>query len=243
MMNAIEVQDLHISYKTIATQSIRKTIRSLGKARTDRFEAVRGVSFNVKKGEIVGLVGKNGSGKSTLLRSIAGIVSPDSGVINTNNNTVSLLSIGVGFQNDLTGRDNIFLSGLLMGFSKKQIQEKYDEIVDFSELGDFINSPVRTYSSGMYSKLAFSITAVLDTDIMLVDEVLSVGDAGFKKKSAEKMRELISDRNRTVLMVSHEMHTLKKLCNKMLWMQDGVMQMYGGVEEVIKGYEKYLGLE
>ena len=143
-MNAIEVRDLHISYKTIKTQSIRKTLFSLKKTNADRFEAVRGVSFDVKKGEIIGLIGKNGSGKSTLLRSIAGIFSADSGVIDTKGNNVSLLSIGVGFQNELTGKDNIFLSGLLMGFSKEQIQEKYDEIVRFSELGSFIHAPVKT---------------------------------------------------------------------------------------------------
>ncbi len=239
-MNAIEVRDLHISYKTIRAKSIKQTLFSLKKSSSDRFEAVRGVSFDIKKGEIVGLIGKNGSGKSTLLRSIAGIFSPDSGVIETNGNNVSLLSIGVGFQNELTGRDNIFLSGLLMGFSKEQIQEKYEEIVRFSELGSFINAPVKTYSSGMHSKLAFSITAVLETDIMLIDEVLSVGDRKFKKKSYAKMQELISHEDRTVVIVSHSSDTIKKLCNRVIWLNDGKIVADGETGETLKQYNEYM---
>lgn len=215
-MNAIEVRDLHISYKTVKAQAIKRTFFSLKKSSTEKYEAVKGVSFDVKKGEIIGLIGKNGSGKSTLLRSIAGIFSPDSGSIETKGGNVSLLSIGVGFQNELTGKDNIFLSGLLMGFSKEQIEEKYDEIVRFSELGNFINAPVKTYSSGMHSKLAFSITAVLEAEIMLIDEVLSVGDRKFKKKSYAKMQELIFHEDRTVMIVSHSSETIKKLCTSHL---------------------------
>lgn len=239
-MNAIEVRDLHISYKTIKAKSIKKTLFSLKKSSTDKYEAVRGVSFNVEKGEIIGLVGKNGSGKSTLLRSIAGIFSPDSGVIDTKGNNVSLLSIGVGFQNELTGKDNIFLSGLLMGFSKQQIEEKYDEIVKFSELGNFINAPVKTYSSGMHSKLAFSITAVLEADIMLIDEVLSVGDRKFKKKSYAKMRELISHEDRTVIIVSHSSETIKKLCTRVIWLNDGKIVADGETGEILKQYNDYM---
>lgn len=239
-MNAIQVRDLHISYKTIKAQSIRKSLFSLKKSSTDRYEAVRGVSFDVKKGEIIGLIGKNGSGKSTLLRSIAGIFSADSGVIDTMGNNVSLLSIGVGFQNELTGKDNIFLSGLLMGFSKEQIQEKYDEIVRFSELGNFINAPVKTYSSGMHSKLAFSITAILEADIMLIDEVLSVGDRKFKKKSYAKMRELISHEDRTVIIVSHSSDTIRKLCTRVIWLNDGKIVADGDTASTLKKYHEYM---
>lgn len=239
-MNAIEVRDLHISYKTIKAQSIKKTLFSLKKSNADRFEAVRGVSFDVKKGEIIGLIGKNGSGKSTLLRSLAGVFSADSGVIDTKGNNVSLLSIGVGFQNELTGKDNVFLSGLLMGFSKEQIQEKYDEIVRFSELGSFINAPVKTYSSGMHSKLAFSITAILETDIMLIDEVLSVGDRKFKKKSYAKMRELISHEDRTVIIVSHSSDTIKSLCTRVIWLNDGKIVADGDTGETLKQYHEYM---
>lgn len=239
-MNAIQVQDLHISYKTVKARSIKKTLFSLKKSSTDKYEAVRGVSFNVEKGEIIGLVGKNGSGKSTLLRSIAGIFSPDTGVIDTNGNNVSLLSIGVGFQNELTGRDNIFLSGLLMGFSKEQIEQKYDEIVEFSELGNFVNAPVKTYSSGMHSKLAFSITAVLEADIMLIDEVLSVGDRKFKKKSYAKMRELISHEDRTVIIVSHSSETISKLCTRVIWLNEGKIVADGETDEILKLYNEYM---
>lgn len=239
-MNAIEIQDLHISYKTVSPESIKGALLSLVKSRTNKFEAIRGVSFDVKKGEIIGLVGKNGSGKSTLLRSIAGIFSPDSGVINTNGNTVSLLSIGVGFQNELTGRDNIFLSGLLMGFSKEHIQEKYDEIVKFSELGDFINAPVRTYSSGMHSKLAFSITAILESDIVLIDEVLSVGDRKFKKKSYKQMKKLISNEERTVIIVSHSSDTISKLCSRVIWLNDGKIVTDGKPDETLAQYHEYM---
>lgn len=239
-MNAIEVRDLHISYKTVKAKSIKKTIFSLKKSTTDEFEAVRGVSFDVKKGEIVGLVGKNGSGKSTLLRSIAGIFSANSGTIDIKGNKVSMLAIGIGFQNELTGKENIYLSGMLMGFTKQQIAEKYDEIVKFSELGDFINAPVKTYSSGMHSKLAFSITAVLETDIMLVDETLSVGDRRFKKKSFAKMKELISHSDRTVIIVSHSSSTINKLCDRVIWLNDGQIVADGETEDVLEQYNAYM---
>ena len=196
--NAIDVKDLHISYKCLKSFSIKRSLLQLKKTDTEVFEAVKGVSFSVKKGEILGIVGKNGSGKSTMLKAIAGIFSPDEGSIDLHGNSVSLLSIGVGFQKKLTGRENILLSGLLLGFSEEQVRAKMDEIINFAGLGKFIDMPVKTYSSGMYSKLAFSITAILEADIMLIDEVLSVGDAKFKKKSYNKMKELISNEDRTV---------------------------------------------
>ncbi len=239
----LEVRNLCIDYRNLSHMSIHQGF--LGK-KTNKEEgvvhAVKNISFDVKKGEILGIIGRNGSGKSTMLKAIGGIFKPDSGIIDTKGNKVSLMSIGVGFKPEISGRENIVISGMLLGFSIDYIRSKVDEIIEFSELGDFIDKPVRMYSSGMYSKLAFSITAVLDTDIMLIDEVLSVGDAGFRKKSAEKMRELIDDENRTVLIVSHDMFTLQQLCNKMLWMQDGVMQTYGEVDEVIQEYERYMGV-
>jgi len=189
---AITVKDLKISYRTIKKFSLRKTLFKPSKSKVEYFEAVKGVSFNIEQGKIVGIVGKNGSGKSTILRAIAGIFSADSGTIDLHGNTVSLLSIGVGFQPKLTGYENIFLSGMLLGFSEEQVKEKVDEIIAFSELGKFIHKPVRTYSSGMHSKLAFSITAILETPIVLIDEVFSVGDMKFKEKSYNKMKELIS---------------------------------------------------
>ena len=185
--HAIEVSDLVISYQNLKKTSIKKNLLHLRRQKADRFVAVKGISFYVREGEILGIIGKNGSGKSTTLNALAGIFSPDSGTIDLKGHSISLLSIGVGFQREMTGRENITLSGMLLGFSEHQVKEKEQEIIDFAELGEFIDMPVRTYSSGMYSKLAFSITAILETDIMLIDEVLSVGDQKFKKKSYNKM--------------------------------------------------------
>lgn len=238
--NAIEVKDLKIRYKCLNKISIKKSLLSLKKSNVEVFEAVRGISFNVTQGEILGVVGKNGSGKSTMLRAIAGIFSADEGTIDLHGHSVSLLSIGVGFQKKLTGRENVYLSGLLLGFTEEQIREKMKEIIGFSELGDFIDKPVKTYSSGMYSKLAFSITAILETDIMLIDEVLSVGDSKFKKKSYKKMKQLINNKERTVIIVSHSTETLQKLCDKILWLHEGEIRMVGTPEDVLPQYEEFM---
>ena len=238
---AISVKDVKIRYRMLNKVSFFRALMSPNKfTKTEYFEAVKGVSFEVPKGQILGIVGKNGSGKSTLLRAIAGIFSPDEGEIDLHGNSISLLSIGVGFQNSLTGRENIYLSGMLLGFSRNQIEEKIEDIIEFSELGKFIDRPVKSYSSGMYSKLAFSITAILETDIMLIDEVLSVGDAKFKKKSYAKMKELISNEDRTVLIVSHSSETIKNLCDNVLWIHDGEMKMYGTTAEVLPKYDEFM---
>ncbi len=238
--NAIDVKDLKIRYRCLNKMSIKKSLLSLKKSKVEVYEAVRGVSFSVKEGEILGIVGKNGSGKSTMLRAIAGIFSPDEGSIDLHGHSISLLSIGVGFQKRLTGKENIYLSGMLLGFSEEKIRAKMKEIIEFSELGDFIDRPVKTYSSGMYSKLAFSITAVLETDIMLIDEVLSVGDAKFKKKSYKKMQDLISNDKRTVIIVSHSSETIKKLCTSVLWLHEGHVKMHGTPQEVLPVYEEFM---
>ena len=238
--NAIEIKNLCISYRGLKSYSIKKSLLHFHRNKVDEFQAIRNVSFNVPKGNILGIVGKNGSGKSTMLNAIAGIFAPDSGTIDLKGNSVSLLTIGVGFQRELTGRENIILSGMLLGFSEKSVRERMEEIIEFSELGKFIDAPVRTYSSGMYSKLAFSITAILETDIMLIDEVLSVGDARFKKKSYNKMKQLISDENRTVVMVSHDTKTLDGLCDEILWLHDGEIKMYGNTKEVLEKYEEFM---
>ena len=238
---AISVKDVKIRYRMLNKVSFFRALMSPNKfTKTEYFEAVKGVSFDVEKGQILGIVGKNGSGKSTLLRAIAGIFSPDEGTIDLHGNSVSLLSIGVGFQNSLTGRENIYLSGMLLGFDRAFIDEKIDDIIEFSELGKFIDRPVKSYSSGMHSKLAFSITAILETDIMLIDEVLSVGDAKFKKKSYAKMKELISKDDRTVLIVSHNSDTIKSLCDNVLWIHDGEMKMYGTTAEVLPKYDEFM---
>jgi teichoic acid transport system ATP-binding protein len=236
---AIQVKDLYISYRNLNRVSIKKLRRSSNPRDVRVFGAINGISLEVKRGEIVGLIGRNGSGKTTLLRAMAGIFAPNSGTINTYGNTISLLSIGVGFQSKLSGRENIFLSGLLLGYSEAMIREKLSEIIEFSELGDFIDMPVQTYSSGMYSKLAFSITAIMEPDIMLVDEVLSVGDAKFKKKSYNKMMELIADNSRTVIIVSHSADVLRKLCNRAIWINKGKIVKQGDVNEVMEAYENH----
>ena len=238
---AIEVENLSISYKGLKSYSIKKNLLRRKRSEKEEFRAVKNLSFKLKKGEILGIVGKNGSGKSTLLKAIAGIFTPDEGSIDLHGNSISLLAIGVGFIKELTGRENILLSGMLLGFTEKEIKSRTDEIIEFSELGDFIDKPVRTYSSGMYSKLSFAITAILETDIILIDEVLSVGDARFRKKSYAKMKELINQNDRTVVIVSHDNKTLIDLCDKLLWINDGEVMQFGETKEVLSAYEKYGG--
>ena len=239
---AISVNDLHVYYRDMNRFSLKKSgLKSRGSGKI--FKAVKGVTFEVPKGQILGICGKNGSGKSTLLRAISGIFSADKGSINLHGNSISLLSIGVGFQKQLTGYENIFLSGMLLGYSKEQIEEKVKDIIEFSELGDFIYKPVRSYSSGMYSKLAFSITAILETDIMLIDEVLSVGDIHFKEKSYNKMKELISDDKRTVVIVSHNSKTIEELCDKVIWLHDGLIKDEGDPKIIMEKYETFMRSE
>ncbi len=238
---AIEVENLSVCYKGLKSYSIKKNLLRRKRSEKELFRAVKNVSFKLKKGEILGIVGKNGSGKSTLLKAIAGIFNPDEGSVNLHNNTVSLLAIGVGFIKELSGRENILLSGLLLGFTEAEIRSRTDEIIEFSELGSFIDKPVSSYSSGMYSKLSFAITAILETDIILIDEVLSVGDARFRKKSYAKMKEMINQEDRTVVIVSHDSKTLLALCDKLLWINDGEMMMLGETKEVLAAYEGYAG--
>lgn len=241
---AITAKDVHLSYRSIVPVSMRaqqsETPSIRRKGRVEHFEALHGISFEIQRGEIVGLVGRNGSGKSTLLRVLAGIFEPDSGSVDLHGCTVSLLALGVGFLKDLSGRENIYLSGMLLGFTKQEIDEQIEEIIAFSELGSFIEKPVRTYSSGMSSKLGFAITAILKTDIILVDEVLSVGDAKFKKKSFNKMMELISEKTRTVVIVSHSTETIQQLCNTVIWLHDGDIRMTGPTEQVMPQYVKFM---
>lgn len=238
--SAITVKGVKIRYKSVQAYSIKKNLLRLKGVDTKAIEAVRGVDFEVQTGEILGIIGKNGSGKSTLLRALANIFSPDEGSIDLHGHSISLLAIGVGFKPELTGRENIMLSGMLIGFSEKQIQERMEEIIEFSELGDFIDMPVRTYSSGMYSKLAFSVTAILETDIMLIDEVLSVGDEKFKKKSYNKMKSLISQRNRTVVIVSHSLNTLEELCDRVMWLHDGKIMGIGEPQRILEDYKEFM---
>lgn len=240
---AVSVKNLYISYKSLNKTSIKKSLLKMKMRKKEVFNAVNGVSFEIEEGKILGIIGKNGSGKSTMLRSIAGVFSPDKGKIDLHGNTISLLSIGVGFNRKLTGYENIYLSGMLLGFSEQEIRKKEKEIISFADIGDFIYKPVKTYSSGMYSKLAFAITAILETDIILIDEVLSVGDVQFKKKSYNKMKELISAEKRTVIIVSHSISTLRELCDEVLWLHEGKIKMIGKPSEVLSKYEEFMNVK
>lgn len=238
---ALEVNHVSIYYRNLMHMSMHQSLLQKGVKRAEIIRAVDDVSFSVEKGKILGIVGRNGSGKTTLLRSIAGIFRPDEGYIDTKGNHVSLMAIGIGFNPNNTGRENILKSGMLLGCKLEYVKEHMDEIVEFSELGDFIDRPVRTYSSGMYSKLSFAVTAILDTDIMLVDEVLSVGDEHFRQKSYKKMEELMLS-NRTVVIVSHATDTLKKFCDQVLWINDGKFVKLGDTEEVLAEYDQFMKL-
>lgn len=238
---ALEVNHVSIDYKNLMHMSLHQSLLKKGIKRADVIRAVENVSFTVEQGKILGIVGRNGSGKTTLLRSIAGIFRPDEGWIDLKGNRVSLMAIGIGFNPNNTGRENIIKSGMLLGCRLDYVKQHMEEIIEFSELGDFIDRPVRTYSSGMYSKLSFAVTAILDTDIMLVDEVLSVGDEHFRQKSYKKMEELMMG-DRTVLIVSHATGTLKKFCNQVLWINDGKFVKLGETEEVLSEYDEFMKL-
>lgn len=239
---SLKVKNVTVRYKSLKSFSVKKNLLRFKKSniQNNYYEALSGISFELEEGDILGVIGTNGAGKSTLLKAIAGIFSPDKGSIDLCNNTVSLQAIGVGFQKRLTGYENIYLSGMLLGFSKKEIDEKIDDVINFADIGDFIYKPVNTYSSGMQSKLAFSITAILEANIMLIDEVLSVGDVSFRKKSYEKMKSLILDDDRTVIIVSHNMGSLRELCNKVLWIEKGKIVEFGETDKVIDNYLEYV---
>lgn len=236
---ALRIQNLNVVYMPYTGMRVRNLLSGNGK-KVKPIHAVRDLTLSVDKGEIVGIVGRNGSGKTTLLRAIAGIFSPDSGTIELYGNRVSLMSLGIGFDPELTGRENIVLSGIMMGFKRSIISELMTEIIAFSEIGEFIDYPVRTYSRGMYSRLAFSITAFLETDIMLIDEALSVGDAQFNEKSEKKMKELIMDRKHTALIVSHDEGMLRSICGRAVWIDKGRVMLSGNVETVISAYREHI---
>lgn len=201
------------------------------------FHALSDVSFDIRKGETVGLIGRNGAGKSTMLKILARITAPSSGRVLIRGKVGALLEVGTGFHPELTGRENIYLNGSVLGMSKAEIDRKFDEIVEFSEIGDFLDTPVKRYSSGMYVRLAFSVASSLDSDILLLDEVLAVGDAAFRKKCLARMKEITSS-GRTILFVSHGMGNIREICSRCLWFSDGVIKMDGSAEEVTKLYEQ-----
>lgn len=214
-------------------------IRTLTKKmKYEDFWALKNVSFTVDRGDVVGIIGRNGSGKSTILKCIAGIYKPTSGKITAEGNIVPMLELGSGFDMEMTGKENIFLNGAILGYSKEFLESKYYEIVEFAELGNFIYEPLRTYSSGMLMRLAFSIATVVNPEILIVDEILAVGDATFQEKSKKRMMELMSG-GTTVFFVSHNLKQIKEMCNKVVWLNHGEVKMIGPTEEVCKVYEKW----
>lgn len=240
MSNAIDIENLHICYRMHNGISIKSLFTPKQENKIEMVHAVKGVTFSVKTGSVLGIIGKNGSGKSTMLRSIAGVFSPDQGTIELHGNQTSLLSLGVGFKSELTGRENAILSGLLLGFTMPEVEAQLPAIIEFAEIGEFIDAPVKTYSSGMYSKLAFAVATSLKTDILLIDEVLSVGDENFRVRSFNRINELIADKNRTVVIVSHSIPMLETLCDEVLWLQDGLIQKIGEPKAVLKEYAEYM---
>lgn len=240
MKESIRVDNVIISYKIQKGISFRNLFTSNRYNDSNEIVAVQGVSFSAEEGEVLGIIGKNGSGKSTLLRALAGVFSPDEGTINLYGNKSSLLSLGVGFKSELTGRENVILSGLLMGFSFEQVEKKMTDIIEFADIGRFIDAPVKTYSSGMYSKLAFSVATVLQTEILLIDEVLSVGDEKFRVRSFNRIKEMILDKRRTVIIVSHSIDMLNLLCDRVMWMHEGKIMKIGLPDEILNEYVNFM---
>lgn len=206
-----------------------------GKLEYKEFVALNGVSFSIKKGEVVGIVGGNGAGKSTLLKIISGILSPNQGTVSVKGSIAPMLELGAGFDFDLTAKENIFLNGAVLGYSKEYLESKYDEIVEFSELEEFMDVPVRNFSSGMTMRLAFSIATLVNPDVLIVDEILSVGDAHFQKKSSQRMRELIHG-GATVILVSHSIEQIREMCSRVIWLERGKVKMIGNTVEVSNAY-------
>lgn len=240
---AVCVRNLGLTYTTSidrrpTLKARLKSIGSGGKA-TRIIRALDGVNLDVEYGHVLGVIGSNGAGKSSLMRVIAGILPPSQGRVEVYGSVSTLLALGVGFNSSMSGRDNVYLGGLATGMSRDEIENHFEEILDFSELGEFIDSPMRTYSSGMYARLAFSVAATVRPDILIIDEALSTGDAKFKEKSLNRIKELRSD-ERALILVSHAMATLRDVCNDVVWLHKGKLIQRGKPDLVIDAYQDFL---
>ena len=220
------------------TTSLKEWVVSFlkGKQQYEEFHALENVTFDVKRGEIFGVIGRNGAGKSTLLKVVSGIYKPTSGKAVSAGRIAPMLELGSGFDQELSGHDNIFLNGAILGFSEDFLKEKYDEIVAFSELGEFIHQPIKTYSSGMMMRLAFSVATIVEPEILIVDEILAVGDAPFQQKSRARMLELMQG-GTTVLFVSHSMDQIREMCDRVMWLDHGTVKMVGETKIVCDAYQ------
>lgn len=241
MQTVISVQHVSMKFNLMEEKvdSLKEYIVRLIKGRLlyNEFIALKDVSFDVKKGDILGIVGFNGAGKSTLLKILAGVLVPSSGKVITKGTIAPLIEVGAGFDPDLTARENIFLNGAILGYSRKFLESKFDEILDFAELRNFVNVPVKNFSSGMYARLGFAIATIVKPDILIVDEVLSVGDFHFQEKCEKRIKEMIKN-GTTIIIVSHDAYLIKKLCNKVLWLESGYVKQIGNVAEVCRDYLK-----
>ena len=229
---------MHFRMDKNKTTSLKEWVvtRLLGKQKYEDFHALEKVTFEVKRGEIMGIIGRNGAGKSTLLKVISGIYKPTEGSVVTAGRVAPMLELGSGFDSELSGHDNIFLNGAILGFSEEFLKSKYDEIVEFSELGDFIHQPIKTYSSGMMMRLAFSVATIIEPEILIVDEILAVGDASFQAKSRARMMELMAG-GTTVLFVSHDLNQIREMCDRVVWLDHGQVKMVGEAKLVCDAYE------
>jgi ABC-type polysaccharide/polyol phosphate transport system ATPase subunit len=240
---SIRVEDVSVTYRTSVERrpTLRSTVLRLGRRErvVHEVNAVKHVSFEVPHGQVLGVVGSNGAGKSTLMRTIAGILPPTAGRVEVHGRVSTLLALGVGFNKKLSGRENVILGGLAAGLTREQLEHKYEEIAAFAELEEFMDMPMRTYSSGMYGRLAFSVAVNMEPDILLIDEALSVGDAKFRRKSARKMQELCAQ-DRTVVLVSHALGTIKDLCDQAVWLDKGVLKMWDDADSVVDAYTDFL---
>ena len=238
---AVSVRNLGLTYTTAIDRrpTLKARLKSLGGKQTRTIRALDDVNLDIEYGQVLGVIGTNGAGKSSLMRVIAGILPPSQGRVEVYGSVSTLLALGVGFNPAMSGRDNVFLGGLAAGMSRDQIEEHFDEIADFSELGEAIDSPMRTYSSGMYARLAFSVAATVRPDILIVDEALSTGDAKFKEKSFNRIKELRSD-ERALILVSHAMGTLREVCNDIAWLHKGKLVQRGEPNIVIDAYQEFL---
>ena len=219
------------SFKEYVIKSLKKQVSY------DEFWALKDVSFEVKQGDSLGLIGLNGSGKSTMLKTIAGVLKPTKGQVTVGGNIAPLIELGAGFDMDLTARENVFLNGALLGYNRAQMEAQYEDIVEFSELSEFMDVPVKNFSSGMVSRLAFAIATIGIPDILIVDEVLSVGDFRFQEKCEARIQNM-KDQGTTILFVSHSIEQVKKICNKVVWLDHGVLKMFGDAQEICSIYEK-----
>ena len=240
---AVSVRDLGLTYRTSIEKkpTLKARFKSLGRGKkhTRIVPALTDVNIDVHYGAVLGIIGSNGAGKSTLMRVISGIIPPSQGRVEVYGSVSTLLALGVGFNPSMTGRDNVYLGGLAAGMSREEIDNHFDAIADFSELGEAIDAPMRTYSSGMFARLAFSVAAVVEPDILIIDEALSTGDAKFKEKSLNRIKELRSA-DRALILVSHALATIEDICNEVIWLNKGKLMMRGNPTEVINAYREFV---